>query len=144
MIVYFDTSAFVPLVIDEPGGAICAQLWDDADAVATSRLLYVEAAAALAHALRRRRIGQRTHHAAMARLDDMWRELHVVEIDQELATFAASVAHRGGLRGYDSVHCASAMLLDAPDLVFATGNRKLLKACAALGLATASTGIVMN
>lgn len=48
MITYSDPSAFVPLLIDEPGSVFCRKLGDDSDAVATSRLLYVETAAALA------------------------------------------------------------------------------------------------
>ena len=44
MIVYFDTSAFVPLLVIEPGTSLARELWDSADEVVTTRLLYVEAA----------------------------------------------------------------------------------------------------
>lgn len=55
MIAYFDTSAFVPLVIDEPSSPTAQRLWDIADRVVSVRLLYPETRAALAMA--RRRVG---------------------------------------------------------------------------------------
>jgi hypothetical protein len=33
---YFDTSAFVPLLIAEPSSGLCRRLWDDADVVVTT------------------------------------------------------------------------------------------------------------
>ena len=50
MIGYLDTSAFIPLLIDEPTSEACRRFWDDADVIVSSRLLYVETAAALAQA----------------------------------------------------------------------------------------------
>ena len=56
MIAYFDTAAFLKLVIEEPGSQTAARAWSAADAVISSRLLYPEARAGLAAALRGRRI----------------------------------------------------------------------------------------
>ena len=47
-IVYLDTSALVKLVVDEPGSALAAALWDGADLVVTSRLADAEVRAVLA------------------------------------------------------------------------------------------------
>jgi predicted nucleic acid-binding protein len=136
VIVYFDTSAFVPLLVSEPSSPECRRLWDDADAVVSSRLLYVEAAAALAQAKRLHRLTPRTHRRARQLLDALWSQLEVAEVDQPLVEDAAQVAHRFGLRGYDAVHCASAQQLRSDDLVAATGERLLLRAWTRLGLAT--------
>jgi predicted nucleic acid-binding protein len=133
---YLDTSAVVPLIIEEPSSPACRRFWDDADAVVSCRLLYVEAAAALAQASRIKRISRSQHTRALGRLHDLWAEIDVVEIDQTLVEAAADSAHRLALRGYDAVHCASAQQLIAPDLVAATGDRKLLDAWHALGVAT--------
>ncbi|CAN5819560.1 hypothetical protein BH18ACT2_BH18ACT2_20760 [soil metagenome] len=38
MIAYFDTSAIVPLLIDEPGTALAARTWTIADRVVSVRL----------------------------------------------------------------------------------------------------------
>jgi predicted nucleic acid-binding protein len=139
VIVYFDTSAFVPLLVTEPGTASASDLWDLADEVVTTRLLYVEAAAALARARRMGRITDRSHHAALQSLDDLWRDFRVTELDETVIRRAAELADRHALRGYDAVHCASAERIADADLVVASGDKDLLAACTELGLATALT-----
>jgi len=136
---YFDTSAFVPLVVAEPGSAFCRRFWDSSDTVVTSRLLYVETAAALAQALRLGRIARRDHGATLRLLDRMWAEFEVVEADSAVVDRAAELAYSEALRGYDAVHCASAEQIDDDDLVLASGDRALLAACARLGISTADT-----
>lgn len=137
MIGYFDTSAFVPLLISEPSSGLCRRLWDDADVAVTTRLSYVEAAAALAQALRLRRLTHKSHQAAVRILDRMWDEFDVVDVDDQIVRRAAQLAYTCALRGYDAVHCASAEQLSDADLVVVTGDRKLLDACLSLGMAAA-------
>lgn len=139
MIVYFDTSAFVPLLVTESGTSSARELWDSADEVVTTRLLYVEAAAALARARRMDRITDRNHRAALHSLDDLWRDFRVTEIDETVIRRAAELADRHALRGYDAVHCASAERIADADLVVASGDKDLLAACTELALATALT-----
>lgn len=81
MIAYLDTSAFVPLIIREAGTATYQEIWQLADRVVSSRLLFVEAAAALAQALRMERLTAAQHAAALSSLDGLWVALDVVEID---------------------------------------------------------------
>ena len=52
MIAYFDTSALVPLVINEPASATFGRLWNEAASVISTRLINPEARAALALAQR--------------------------------------------------------------------------------------------
>lgn len=137
MIVYFDTSAFVPLLVAEPSSEFCGRLWDEADTVVTSRLLYVETAAALAQALRLERLTVRSHQSALRGLRRLWAEMDLVEADEDVVGRAAELAHLCSLRGYDALHCASAERLDGSDLVVASGDRKLLEACGSIGLTTA-------
>jgi len=137
VICYFDTSALVPLLIAEPSSDVCRRLWDDADAVVTSRLAYVEAAAALAQAARLGRLTPGAHRTARRILDRLWAELDVVEIDEPLVRGAAELARRHALRGYGAVHCACADQLVDRDLVVAAGDRELLRVCESLGLAVA-------
>lgn len=47
MITYLDMPAFIPLLVQEPASADCRRIWDAASASVTTRLLYVEATAAL-------------------------------------------------------------------------------------------------
>ena len=139
MICYFDTSAFLPLLIAEPSTELCGRLWSDADSVVTSQLSYAEGAAALAEGRRLDRISATEHRAGLRRLDLLWTDFDVLGIDDNLVRHAASLAVQCSLRGYDAVHCASAVAVDADDLVMASGDRKLLDACASLGIATADT-----
>lgn len=51
-LVYFDASALVKLVVEEPGTDVASALWDGCDAALSSRLAYPEVRAALAAARR--------------------------------------------------------------------------------------------
>ena len=139
MIVYLDTSAVVPLIVAEAGSDFCRRLWDEGDAVTTCRLTYVETAAALAQGERMGRLKAKAHRDALRLLDRLWVEFEVIEVDDALVRRAAGLAAEFGFRGYDAVHCASAAELRDDDLVSASGDRKLLGAWRALGLATADT-----
>jgi uncharacterized protein len=136
---YLDTSAFVPLLVAEPGSPACRRFWDDADAVVSCRLLYVETAAALAQALRMARLDKDQYERARHLLDALWAEVEVIELDELLAAAAAEAAHALGLRGYDAVHCAAAEQLADEDLVAASGDRRLLDAWSECGLPTYDT-----
>ncbi|MPY78936.1 MAG: PIN domain-containing protein [Actinophytocola sp.] len=139
MIGYLDTSAFVPLLIAEPSSEPCRRFWDDADVIVSSRLLYVETAAALAQARRMGRLSDETHTESLLLLDRMWSEIDVTEVDDDVVTRAAGLAHELALRGYDAVHCASAEQLNDEDVVAASGDQRLLDAWAELGMATFDT-----
>lgn len=139
MIGYLDTSAFVPLLIAEPTSESCRRFWNDADVVVSSRLLYVETAAALAQAQRMGRLTDHEHHATLQLLDRLWSEVDVAEVNDPVVARAAVLADQLALRGYDAVHCASAEQLDDEDAVAACGDQQLLSAWTELGLATFDT-----
>lgn len=141
MIGYLDTSAVVPLLVMEPASGACRRFWDEADDVVLCRIAFVEAAAALAQAERMGRITAAEQDRARAGLDDLWVEAAVIELDEELVRTAAALAHEHGLLGYDAVHCAAAVALSDGDLVAAAGDRALLGAWAASGVATYDTTI---
>lgn len=121
----------------ESSSEFCGRLWDEADTVVTTRLLYVETAAALAQARRLDRLTERSHQSALRGLRRLWAEMDLVDVDDGVVSRAAELAHMCALRGYDALHCASAEQLDDRDLVVACGDRKLLEACASLGMTTA-------
>lgn len=58
---YVDTSAFVPLLAAEPTSAACAEFWRTAEAVVSCRIVYAEAAAALADVERSGRLTAAGH-----------------------------------------------------------------------------------
>jgi uncharacterized protein len=141
---YLDTSAFVPLLVAEPSSAACRRFWDDSDDVVACRLMFVESAAALAQAARAGRMTPEKHATGLDLLDQLWREVDVIDIDDEVARRAAALAARFALRGYDAVHCAAAEQLADPDLVAASGDRKLLAAWSGLGIAAYDTNLMID
>lgn len=136
MIAYLDTSALFPLLVQEPTSEACRALWDTADDVASNQITFVECAAALAAARRAHRITHTQHRTCRSWLDDFWREISVVPVDQTIVSVAAELTDAHSLRGYDAVHCASAMAIQDVDLVAAAGDRRLLDAWHDLGVAT--------
>ena len=139
MIAYFDTSALVPLFIDEPSTERCTLMWNEATRVVSVRLLYPEARAALAMAERASRITHAQHAAAISELDDIVTEIDHVELTADLARLAGDVAQAHGLRGYDAVHLAAASTVADADLVVVTGDADLGAAATAMGIAVALT-----
>jgi hypothetical protein len=117
-------------VFDEPGSDIAAELWDRAERVASSQLIYPEARAAAAAAHRGGRIDARTLRSAVRSIDELCEELDVIGLDAALARAAGELAEQHALRGYDAVHLASAIAIEAPDLVMATWDRGLAAATA--------------
>ena len=133
MIIYLDTSALVKLVFDEPGSDLAAELWDRAASAVSSQLVYPEARAAVAAARRGRRITSTTLRRAVGRIDKLCAELDVIGLDPELAHAAGDLAEAHGLRGYDAVHLATALSIDADSMLLATWDGDLARAALAAG-----------
>jgi predicted nucleic acid-binding protein len=137
LIVYFDTSAVVPIVVEEPSSTVASRLWDEADRVVSSRLVYAEARAALATARRLGRIGASGLREAVLAFEGLYDQLDLIEVTEGLVREAGGLAERLGLRGYDALHLASARLIADAETVLATADRGLFAAARAVGLATA-------
>jgi hypothetical protein len=138
MIAYFDTSAVIPLLVAEPPTEAVGRLWDSATRVASVRLLYPEARAALAQAQRIGRLTSRQLATAVAELGALDAQFDHVEITAGLASRAGALAEAAALRGYDAVHLAAAESIADGDLVMVAGDTALNAAAGALGLATAN------
>lgn len=134
MIAYFDTSAIVPLLIDEPGTSRSREVWVAAERLVSVRLARVEASAALAQAMRSGRISRPQHRSSAAALDPLLDQLELVDVDDDLVRRAADVAESRSLRAYDAVHLAAALTVASEDLVFVAGDRPLLGAAEASGI----------
>jgi uncharacterized protein len=138
LIVYFDTSAIVPIIIEEASSVAASRLWDDADRVISSRLVYAEVRAALAMASRMDRIDAEDLEAVVDNFESLHQQLDIVEINEALVRDAGRLAEQFALRGFDAVHLASAKLIHDPDVVLAAGDQDLLQAAQALGVAVSN------
>lgn len=134
MNVYFETSALVKLFLDEFDAEIARDLWDQADLVTVSRIAYPEARAALASAQRAGRLTTPDLGAARKRLNRLWNQVQVVELNEALALSAGNLAENHALRGYDAVHLATAVALQDGSLVVATWDEDLRAASLDAGL----------
>ncbi|MDA8072153.1 MAG: type II toxin-antitoxin system VapC family toxin [Actinomycetota bacterium] len=138
---YFDTSAIVPLIVEEAGSNKAKCLWRDAERVTSARVVYAEGHAALAAAARLGRLPADRLCAAIGELVDRYEELHLVEISDRLVRRAGALAEQHTLRGYDSIHLAAAELSRGDDaFVFVAGDRDLCAAAERIGLEVVRTG----
>jgi uncharacterized protein len=139
VIAYFDTSAVVPLIINEASTHRCNRVWNESSRVVSVRLLYPEARAALAKAERMGRITRAQLTTAVVELDSIITEVDHIEITDELAHVAGGLAQEHGLRGYDAVHLAAAAAVADSDVVLVTGDSTLAVAASAIGIAVSAT-----
>jgi len=137
LVVYFDASALVKLVIDEDGSDIAAELWDSCDAALASRLAYPEVRAALAAAERGGLITSRDGRQAVREWQAFWAGIRPIELSSEVEQRAGELASTQALRGADAVHLASALTLGITEAVVAAWDERLHAAAAASGLAVA-------
>lgn len=137
MIAYFDTSALVPLLVEEDASARASLIWDEAERIAGVRLVYAEAHAALAAARRSGRIEARGLRQAVAELRRLYDQMDVVEASDALVRRAGALAEEYALRGYDAVHLAGAETVAGEDSVLVAGDRPLCRAAESLGIAVA-------
>jgi len=140
VIAYFDTSAIVPLVIAESGTRTAGDIWDRADRLVSVRLAHVEARAALAQAARLRRLSPQQLRSSVRELGDLFAQVDLIEADEDLIHEAGDLAEAQELRAYDAVHLAGIRRVADDDLVVVAGDRALLTAAEALGIAIAVIG----
>jgi predicted nucleic acid-binding protein len=140
-LVYFHSSAFVKLLVEEDGTGLAAELWDGCDAAVSSRLAYPEVRAALAAAARNHDLNARDLASAERIWEEYWAVTRPVELTQTVARLAGQLARDHALRGADAVHLASALATNDPDLIVAAWDRRLHAGARAAQLSVAPARI---
>ena len=133
-LVYFDASAFVKLLTEEPGSDLAAELWDGCDAAVASRLAYPEVRAALAASARNHDLTEDELDEAEQAWEEYWAATRPVELTATVERQAGHLARVHALRGADAVHLASALAIGDPELVIAVWDRRLHAGAQAAGL----------
>jgi uncharacterized protein len=128
-IVYFDSSALVKLVVEEPGSELAAEIWDGCDAALASRLAYPEVRAALAAASRNHDLDEDGLAAAEQAWEDYWSAARPVELTQAVERNAGELASRHALRG--------ALAVGDTELIVAVWDRRLHAGAKVAGLRVA-------
>lgn len=130
MILYLDTSALIKLYVDEEGAADVHRAVEDSAGVATCVIAYAEARAALARRHRELAFASEAFRLVLAALDRDWRSFTRVEVNDALARLAGVLAEQKALRGFDAVHLASALALQARlgEVTFMAFDQRLVEA----------------
>jgi len=134
---YLDTSALVKLYVAEVHSSAVRRWVDRSDTVASSRVAYPEARAALARRRREGALSATALRRAVAALARDFPSIVVVEITEQLSRDAGELAERRALRGFDAIHLASALeiarILGAAPL-FLAYDARMTEAAALEGL----------
>jgi predicted nucleic acid-binding protein len=108
--IYLDTSALVKLYVRESGSADLYSQMQASQLSATSWLTYVEFVAALTRSMRMKTLSRSSAGRKLAQFQHGWSDLMQVEVTLVVITRAANIAWDHGLRGYDSLQLASALI----------------------------------
>ena len=111
MIAYLDASALVKRHVAERGSRETLEFTARADVVATSLISRAEVAAALAKAVRAKILENDEAREAQRAFAAQWPDIARVPLTEALVSRAQSLAWEYGLRGYDAVQLASAVML---------------------------------
>jgi uncharacterized protein len=125
VLVYFDSSAFVKLLVEEDGSELAVDMWDGCDAAVSSRLAYPEVRSALAAAGRKHDLDEGDLELAEQAWEEYWAATRPVELTSAVEQHAGQLAREHSLAGAVAVHLASAFAIRDPDMVVAVWDRRL-------------------
>lgn len=135
--IYFDTSALIKRFVEEKGSALVQSMVQSGEAVATAKIAYAEVFAGLTRKMREGNLAEVQYDLACRQFETDWHAYIRVELNDDLLFLARDLIRRHGLRGFDAVHLASALVLSGAideEVSFAAADRRLLRAAAAEGL----------
>lgn len=131
---YFDSNAFVKLLVNEDGSDLAVTLWDAASEVVSNILAYPEVRAALAAAWRDSRIDDSQLADAEGEWESYWSSVRQVDLTELIARIAAQECRNHALSGADGVHLASALAMSEAGVVVVTWDKRLSIGARAAGL----------
>ena len=138
MILYLDTSARVKLYVHEPGSKELRAYTNKAETLAASVVAYPEARATFARIKAQDISTEAKHRQRLAQLNLDWENMLRIELVPAVVRTAGDLAEVHGLRGFDSIHLASALWLKektSTPLNFAVFDQRLRAAAERAGLA---------
>jgi len=111
MIVYLDTSSLVKLYVEEDGSSKVDALVRSSEVTATSLVAYAEARAAFARRFRERAFTAKEHNRIKEFFEKDWSNYLSLSVTADIIRLAGDLAEKHALRGFDSIHLASALTL---------------------------------
>ena len=111
MNIYLDTSALVKLYIDEDGSDIVNDHTDRATIVSTSRIAYAEVLSAFIRCKDEKVLSKNNYDKCITCFKFDWEMYFVIEVSEKIVEIAGNLIESHSIRGFDSIHLASAMVL---------------------------------
>jgi len=137
-ILYLDTSAWLKIYVQEEGSDIVEDAISNSEMVFTHLIAYTEIRAALARAERENRIDQSQKSQIIEAIEVDWATFNIIQPVEMLIRRAALHCEQFSLRGFDSIHLASAEAISiqmmSKETIFACFDRKLNKSARSLGM----------
>ena len=106
MILSLDTSSLVKLFLEEAHSDVVHGWAEQAEVLATSRVAYPEAMAALGRRWREGDLDDDSFGAIRAAVADQWEDFSILDLNEKSA---GDLAIEHDLRGFDAVHLAAAI-----------------------------------
>ncbi len=128
MIIYLDTSDLVKLYAEEIGSERIRDIVHNATVISTSKIAYAEARAAFARKQKDDGFPIRALQKMVEDFNRDWEDYFIIEITDGLIKFAGDIAQKHLLRGFDSIHLASAINLKnkiRTNVYFSSNDTKL-------------------
>ena len=111
MIVYLDTSSLVKLYVEEDESSKVDALVKSSEVTATSLVAYAEARAAFARRFREKAFTKNDYIRLKQFFDKDWSCYLILSVTEDIVRLASDLAEKHALRGFDSIHLASALTL---------------------------------
>jgi predicted nucleic acid-binding protein len=131
MILYLDTSSLVKLYVEENESSEVDDLVKSSEFTATSLVAYPEARAAFARRFREKAFTSNEYNRIKKSFDTDWSRYLILNVTENMIRLAGNLAEKHALRGFDSIHLASALTLRqelSSPIVFSCFDDNLQKA----------------
>jgi uncharacterized protein len=136
LILYLDSSAIVAHYFNEPHTVSVLQALPQADLLCTTQAAYAEVRAAFAQLRHHKRLVGKRYYEAVNQLEADWPDFERRDVTDEVTRSAGIVAELYLLKGYDSIHLASALISKKlyADLQFLSYDVRLNRTASNAGL----------
>jgi predicted nucleic acid-binding protein len=111
MILYLDTSALLKKYFKEPGSIEVISRWKEAKGIVTSSVAYAETMASFYRKKREVNIRGKVFGKILNSFQRDWTSFIRVEVTDDLNESIDEIVGRYSLRGFDSIHLASALIV---------------------------------
>ena len=132
MIVYLDTSSLIKLYVEENESSKVDDLVKSSEVTATSLVAYAEARAAFARRYREKAFTSDEYDRMKKVFNKDWNRYLILSVTEDMVRLAGDLTEKHALRGFDSIHLASALTLRqelSSPIVFSCFDDSLQKAC---------------